>query len=177
MRLMSAAVAIVSLVFWSPSAKGDAAALALEGQIEVPVEALAAALLAWLAPGESPVTNDAPPLIRFAPAEALKERYRPGATSVSSGGGTNIQALYDSRERTIYLREGWTGRDVGEISELVHELVHHRQQVGGARYGCPEQREAEAYAAQARWLALFGADLSAVGVDPLFVLLLGTCGF
>ena len=42
---------------------------------------------------------------------------------------------------------------------LVHELVHHFQNVLGLKYECPQEREKLAYIAQNRWLTLFGHSL------------------
>ena len=39
------------------------------------------------------------------------------------------------------------------------EMVHHLQNAGGLRYECAQAREALAYQAQDRWLALFGHSL------------------
>ena len=61
---------------------------------------------------------------------------------------------------------------------LVHEMVHHLQASAGWEPGCPAEVEALAYEAQARWLAIFGQDLTrALAIDPLFLRLLGVCGF
>ena len=62
-------------------------------------------------------------------------------------------------QRTIYLAEGWTGLSHADLSVLVHEMVHHMQNLAGLKYHCPQEREKLAYAAQARWLALVGHSL------------------
>ena len=46
-----------------------------------------------------------------------------------------------------------------ELSVLVHEVVHHFQNVLGLKYECPQKRAKLAYIAQDRWLALFGHSL------------------
>ena len=46
-----------------------------------------------------------------------------------------------------------------ELSILVHEMVHHFQNMLGLKYECPQAREALAYRAQDQWLGLFGRDL------------------
>jgi hypothetical protein len=145
------------------------------GPAAVPVEALAAAIGAWLS-----ATFDLPaaplPAIRFASPEAMASRYR-GAEAAAEGGRT-VVALYDRRARTIHLPEGWTGARAAEVSVLVHEMVHHLQHVAGHRFGCPGQAEALAYEAQGRWLAHFGRDIGEeFAVDPLFLRLLAVCGF
>lgn len=59
----------------------------------------------------------------------------------------------------IYLIEGWTGRTPADLSVLVHEMVHHFQYKLGLKHECPQDREKLAYAAQDRWLHLFGHSL------------------
>jgi hypothetical protein len=53
----------------------------------------------------------------------------------------------------------WTGKTPAELSILVHEMVHHLQNVGQLQFACPEEREELAYKAQDQWLGLFGHDL------------------
>ncbi|MDH5537632.1 MAG: hypothetical protein OEZ08_18940 [Betaproteobacteria bacterium] len=74
-------------------------------------------------------------------------------------GGHHVEALYDDRSRTIYLPAGWTGTTPKEVSLLVHEMVHHLQNVAGLKYVCAQAREAPAYVAQDKWLALSGSNL------------------
>jgi hypothetical protein len=71
-----------------------------------------------------------------------------------------IVAVYDDKLQTIYLPEGWTGATPIEISVLVHEMVHHLQNVGHLKHECLAARETLAYAAQALWLDLFGLNLA-----------------
>jgi hypothetical protein len=68
-------------------------------------------------------------------------------------------AIYSDHEQTIYLAEGWSGRTPADLSVLVHEMVHHFQNVLGLRHECPQEREKLAYMAQERWLGLFGHNL------------------
>jgi hypothetical protein len=47
-------------------------------------------------------------------------------------------------------------------------MVHHLQNLRGAKFGCPEEREQLAYQAQDRWLAVFGKSLSdEFDLDPM----------
>lgn len=46
------------------------------------------------------------------------------------------------------------------MSILVHEMVHHLQNMAGLRYECAEAREELAYNAQDTYLALHGLSLS-----------------
>src|SRR5262245_34561878 len=71
----------------------------------------------------------------------------------------SIEFASPGATRTIYLPEGWTGDTPAELSVLVHEVVHHFQNVLRLKYECPQEREKLAYIAQDRWLALFGHSL------------------
>src|SRR5262245_48393551 len=72
------------------------------------------------------------------------------------------------------LPERWTGTTAAELSVLVHEMVHHVQNVGGLKYQCPQEREKLAYMAQDRWLGLFGHNLEADFELDAFSLLVKT---
>jgi hypothetical protein len=147
----------------------------------VPVEALAAAVAAWL---RAEFGIDAPrrlPRIAFAEPEGLAALYRrrgDGAHGAGAPGRAGVLALYDQRRETILLPAGWTAASPAEVSILVHEMMHHLQHTARQPYGCAVEREAQAYEAQGRWLALFGEELEgALGIDPLFLRLLRVCGF
>lgn len=71
-----------------------------------------------------------------------------------------IEGLYDDRTRVVYLPEGWQGGTAVETSVLVHEMVHHLQNLAGAKFSCPDEREELAFAAQDKWLAIFGKGLA-----------------
>ena len=68
-------------------------------------------------------------------------------------------AVYIDGAEIIYLIESWTGRTPADLSVLVHEMVHHLQYKLGFKHECPQDREKLAYAAQDRWLHLFGHSL------------------
>jgi len=68
-------------------------------------------------------------------------------------------AVYLDGAEIIYLTEGWTGRTPADLSVLVHDMVHHFQYRLGLKHECPQDREKLAYAAQDRWLHLFGHSL------------------
>jgi hypothetical protein len=85
-------------------------------------------------------------------------------------------AVYSDATQTIYLPEGWTGSTPAELSVLVHEMVHHVQNLLGLRYECPQEREKLAYLAQDRWLGLSGRSLSSeFELDPLSLLVKTKC--
>lgn len=70
-----------------------------------------------------------------------------------------VVALYNDLTKTIFLSDTWTGTTPAEMSVLVHEMVHHLQNVAGLKYDCPAAREKPAYLAQDRWLQQYGLDL------------------
>lgn len=70
-----------------------------------------------------------------------------------------VVAIYNDVTKTIFLPETWSGTTPAEISVLVHEMVHHLQNLAGLKYDCPAAREKPAYLAQDKWLQLYGLDL------------------
>jgi hypothetical protein len=117
------------------------------------------------------------PEIRFAAPEEMGRLMRDAALAPTGDGASEIVAFYDTPAHAIYLPSGWSGATPGELSVLVHEMVHHAQAEAGRRFACPAERERQAYEAQARWLALFGSDLSReFGIDRVFLLIATTCG-
>jgi len=95
-----------------------------------------------------------------------------GATSAER----DTVAVYSDAARTIYLPEGWTGSTPAELSVLVHEMVHHAQNLLGLKHECPQEREKLAYLAQDRWLGLFGHSLERdFELDPMSLLVKTRC--
>jgi len=150
-----------------------------------------AAIATWLANGYGlPALSD-PPEIKFVPAAkivALRNGDRPGeakpdraAAAVAAANARHASdavAVYLDAQRTIYLAQGWTGRTPAELSVLVHEMVHHLQNLSGENFDCPQSREKLAYAAQRDWLKMFGRDFHReFGSDPMTLLLRSSCGF
>ena len=71
-----------------------------------------------------------------------------------------------------------SGKAAADLSVLVHEMVHHLQNIGGIRYECPAAREQLAYLAQDKWLGLFGQDLEhAFEIDKFTLKVSTSCGF
>jgi hypothetical protein len=154
-----------------------------------PTPGLLDMLTSWLVTNFGlPATGERPrvelvPRIRLA---ALRYRgvvsdraLRSPAGDASAGPLGDLQAahaVYDDNKRTIYLPEDWEGETPAEISVLVHELVHHLQNVARLKFSCPQERESIAYHAQMRWLELFGKDLSdELGIDAFDILVRTRC--
>ena len=122
-------------------------------------------IMTWLSSNfDLPVTHEQPD-VKFVTHQQMAEiRLGPLATSP----GYELVAIYEDRSKTIFLSDRWTGDTPADVSVLVHEIVHHLQNVGKLNYSCPEAREALAYAAQEQWLSMFGQSLQkAFDLDPL----------
>jgi len=108
-----------------------------------------------------PETSDYPRVEFVSQARMAALRFRDLETDRQSLEGSqeqrsNVIAVYDSANRTIYLQQEWRGSHA-EVSVLVHEMVHHLQTVAGLKYECPQAREKSAYAAQEKWLSTYGS--------------------
>jgi hypothetical protein len=125
------------------------------------------------------------PKVEYAPtAKIAALRYKGLVLASSDTTGSIPQtalerttvAVYIDAEKTIYLPDEWTGRSPAELSVLVHEMVHHTQNLGGVHYECMRAREKLAYEAQDKFLQLFGRNLEAeFDVNPFTILVRSTC--
>ena len=144
-------------------------------------EELMNSILNWLvAKFDLPAIREAPRIEFIQPALMARLRYRGSASNqgMTLDMGRDIVAVYDDANRTIYLPEGWTGVAPAEQSLLVHEMVHHLQNLGKLKYECSEAREKLAFAAQEQWLGLFGRSLSSeFDIDPFTLKVRTVCGY
>lgn len=53
----------------------------------------------------------------------------------------SVIAVYDKRQRLVYLSHQWRAESVADRSSLLHELVHHVQEAACMPYPCPAARE------------------------------------
>jgi hypothetical protein len=120
-----------------------------------------------------------PPAIVFVPDGSIgDQRFRDVPGEPPGVDDADVLAVYDDDTRTIYLPEGWSADRAVGGSILVHETVHHVQNLSGETFACPEAREAAAFAAQDRWLNRFGNSLEqAFGIDGFTVLARSMCGW
>jgi hypothetical protein len=142
-------------------------------------EELMNSILNWLvARFDLPAIREAPRIEFVQPGSMARLRYRGSASNqgMPLDVGRDIVAVYDDANRTIYLPEGWTGVTPAEQSLLVHEMVHHLQNLGKLKYECPEAREKLAFAAQEQWLELFNRTLAGeFALDPFTLLVRTSC--
>ena len=162
-----------------------AASEELEGR--GPTQALLQEIGAWLSQNfDLPQAGDLPTVRQVSAAElmALRLDALTGAqrlqVAVAQRAGSLIRrepvALYNSRTKTIFLADDWTGSRAADVSVLVHEMVHHLQNLAGHKHLCPQERERLAYQAQEKWLALAGRSLATeFELDPFTVLVSTLC--
>jgi hypothetical protein len=153
--------------------------------------ALLTAVVTWISANFALPPNYQHPQIKLVPAvEITFLRYQaftpaqrrevlnllPDETADSHG--REAVAVYDDRTETIFLPDTWKGETSADLSVLVHEMVHHLQNSAHMKYECPGAREQLAYAAQDKWLNLFGRDLaSEFDIDAFTLKVTTACGF
>lgn len=161
---------------------GTASHVIIEQPFDRASDATLISIVTWLSINfDLQPTTLLPTIKRASTAAMTQRRYRallgPDGPSVSpSETGLATVAIYDQREATIYLPLDWTGKTPAELSVLVHEMVHHLQNVAQTKFECPQAREQLAYAAQQRWLGLFGRTLEGeFQIDPFTLLVTTRC--
>jgi Domain of unknown function (DUF6647) len=149
------------------------------------MEMLLTTIVLWLSANYGLPAEPEHPRIEFvAPTKIVELRYRAFAGQVIQGhpsaqsGAREIVSVYEDATKTIYLPSNWKASTPAQLSVLVHEMVHHLQNVGKLKFRCPQEREELAYKAQERWLALFGRDLAQdFQLDPFSPLVKTKCGY
>ena len=141
------------------------------------------AMMAWLARSFDLPAGTSPPAVRFESGKKIAAfRYTgvlsdaPDVLAAIPPGQREVVAAYDPLTATVYLPAGWSGATPVELSILVHELVHHLQRAGGLHYECVQASEELAYAAQDKWLSLFGRTLAGeMEIDAFTVVVSTRC--
>ena len=146
-----------------------------------PPQALLKAIVTWLSITFDLPRSDSSPGIHFVPVQKIAVFHHTGLLSHAGKamgsmppGQREVVAAYDPLTRTILLSDGWTGSTPAELSILVHEMVHHLQNLAGLKYECTQASEELAYLAQDKWLRLFGHDLASDFEVDAFTLLVTT---
>lgn len=96
------------------------------------MEALLTALVVWLSANFGlPATYDLPRVERMSSIEMTNLVYDNVAADQHQAIRTDemrkVLSLYRVDTKTIYLPPEWTGRTPADLSILVHEMVHHLQ--------------------------------------------------
>lgn len=147
------------------------------------MQALLAVIVAWISINIGlPETRELPSVEFATTTEMAGVRHARlaavGGVQPAEGIGEDVYAIYDDASRTIFLYPDWTGNSPADISVLVHEMVHHLQNVAGMTFACAGEREKDAYRAQRAWLELFDRTLEQeFELDAMTVMLRSTCGY
>jgi hypothetical protein len=109
-----------------------------------------AALVDWIASELGlPAVVESPRVVLVAP-ERLSHMRAVAAASATQGAATGVErspdlvAFYDDAKKTIYLPLGWSATSPAAVSILVHEMVHHIQNVAELSFAksiAPENAE------------------------------------
>ena len=91
---------------------------------------------------------------------------------IAALGMGKLRSLYSPTTATVYLVEPWSPTDPFDASNLLHELVHHRQAT--AKYwSCERDQEWRAYQLQEAWLTEHNVES---GFYWPAIALLASCG-
>jgi hypothetical protein len=164
---------------------------AVQSQLDAtrPLHTLLTEIVTWLSANfDLPAIQDHPSVEFVSPAKLASMRNEdrgilPDRTRetgvyapVEAAHQREVVALYAGTTKTIFLSNSWTGTTPAEQSVLVHEMVHHLQNLGKLKFECPMAREKLAYMAQDQWLKRFGKDLETeFEVDMFTVLVSSSC--
>jgi Domain of unknown function (DUF6647) len=128
-------------------------------------------LIAWIVAQTHWIEQEMPP-IRIIPHSEIKNMFNTEATT-----GSNCEALYSSKNHTVYLADSWHSNDLRDRSILLHELVHHLQYLNHIKVTCESEYEFQAFKLQVAWLSEQGVEypLDLMGVDLRYVMMLSHC--
>ncbi len=113
------------------------------------MELLLGILIEWLSLNASLTIQESPKVVVMS-SQALAEKY-----------GAPVHALYGHEQATIYLSDHVDLTTIQGASVLLHELVHHYQNVSGAMdgYSCVRESEKLAYEIQKEYLVANNAEV------------------
>ena len=144
------------------------------------MEPLLIAIVVWLSANFGlPATYDLPRVERMSSIEMTNLLYQNSGADqrkVKFDQMGKVLSLYSVETKTIYLARKWTGQTPADLSLLVHEMVHHMQNLSPTTFECPQAREKLAYEAQEKWLNMFGHNLeNDFGIDRLTIFMNTAC--
>jgi hypothetical protein len=191
--LLLAVIASLTLAFSSkahcrdrlePSAPIEPPSVSSRADATRAAEGLLDEIVTWLSSNFDLPAIKERPAIEFAPK--MKLATMRAANDAPSQGFTEndeldkdqrqVVAFYNTKSKTIVLADDWIGTSLADQSILVHEMVHHLQNLGKLKFDCPSAREKLAYQAQDKWLGRFGMNLeNEFDVDMFTVLISSAC--
>ena len=136
------------------------------------METIASALLAWLIAKTGLAAPDVPPIMLVPKHRLVEIAYGANPPPLAA-----VSGLYDTKTSTIYLLDNWDGSQLLDRSELVHELVHHLQNVNKVPAPCFAAHERQAIHLQLEWLREQGVKdpYEFLNINELYVLLVSGC--
>ena len=131
-------------------------------------------LIAWIV-AKTGWANQNPPSIRFVTPSQLLKIYHDGDEDVLSD--FRLKALYSIGTHTVYLLENWNQNDLLDRSVLLHELVHHLQQLNNVKAACPAATEQQAYDLQIEWVRAHGIQdpYKFLDIDEFMITFMSLC--
>jgi hypothetical protein len=168
---------------------GVAAAESPSGQLRSdairPAEDLLDEIVTWLSSNfDLPAIKDRPAIelaskTKLATMHAEDRAHWQGLTQaeeIDQSTQRRVVALYNIKSKTIFLPDDWIGKSPVDQSVLVHEMVHHLQNLAELKFECLMAREKLAYLAQDKWLRRFGMSLEKeFDVDMFTVVISSAC--
>jgi hypothetical protein len=156
-----------------------------------PTQTLLTEIVTWLSSNfDLPAIPDHPRIEFVSSAKLASMRYEDSGSlgdpsrvtsayvPVETARQGDVVALYNDRTKTMFLSDKWTGTTPAELSVVVHEMVHHLQNLGKLEFECPQAREKQAYKAQNQWLEQFGKNLETeFELDKFTVFISTTCTY
>jgi hypothetical protein len=90
--------------------------------------------------------------------------------------GMNAKGLYNWEEKKIYISSHVDLTTIKGVSIVLHELVHHHQNVSGllSTYECKNEAEVLAYETQKQFLKSMNAGMI-LEMDPMHIALSSVC--
>jgi hypothetical protein len=100
------------------------------------MEALLTAIVVWLSANFNVPSTFEQPRVEFASASEMTLHFyetiarKEQAGMVLNQSDVDIVSSYNDETKTVYLLDGWKGKSPAVLSILVHEMVHHLQNIG-----------------------------------------------
>lgn len=157
----------------SASSRDSAQACCSDGKPADVAPGMAAEMITWIV-GKTGWTKRKLPHIKFLPHKQIVALF-----SENPGGadGIHIVAAYSDKRHIIYLSNQWDPGSLRDRAALLHELVHHLQDLNKVKVACPAQYEKQAYELTIAWLGDNGVKdpYEFLGIDERYIYLMSHC--
>ena len=130
-------------------------------------------LIAWIVTKTKWVAQQPPSICSVSHRQLLKIYDSDG----SAPNDLQIHALYSIRNHNVYLVENWNPTDLHDRAALLHELVHHLQQLNNVKAPCLAANEPQAYHLEIEWVREQGIEdpYKFLDIDEFTISLLSQC--